>query len=466
MILLAILVINIGIGFADAAPVEQWNRLYFCKIDGFEYCDSRAESVQQVSDGGIVIAGYNSAYNWGANPYTEGWLRKTNAYGALLWTRIYTEPFQEYFIKSVRQTSTGYILAGVRHDSGTDKNVALIIRTDTNGNKIWAKGVLEGYEAAYAQQTSDGNYVFAGQTEGGGAWLYKFNSIGNKIWEKKYPDTSWATAVRQTRDGGYILTGHGNPGRVFLLKTDVNGNMVWIKNFGEHDSTGYSVQQTTDGGYIITGITYTYGINYGDGWAIKTDTYGNKLWDKTFVANSNDDYMYSVQETKDTGFIFAGQTFDPLDGKNCDAWIIKTSKLGSVQWSKEIGGTQCDTAKSIQQTKDLGFIFVGQKGSNAWLQKLIEPYITVISPNGGEIWAKGSIHTIKWSSIGAGDYAKIELLKGGYVNKVISSSTPNDGSYSWTISALQAYGTDYKIRITSISKPTIKDTSNYNFKIY
>lgn len=381
MVLLAILIINIGIGFADAVPIEQWNKVYTCNIVGFASCESRAVSVQQISDGSIVFAGYHFAYNIGGNPYREGWLRKTNAYGTLLWTRIYTEPFQGYTINSARQTSTGYILAGVRHDSVTDKNIALIIRTDTNGNKIWAKGFGGGYEALYAEQTSDGNYVFTGQVAGGGAWLYKFNSLGNKIWEKTYSDTSWATTVRQARDGGYILTGTGNLGKAFLLKTDANGNKVWIKTFGSHDSGGNYVQQTTDGGYIITGTTYTYGTNYGDGWAIKTDAYGNKLWGKTFASNVNDDYMYSGQETKDAGFIFAGQTYDPLDGKGCDAWIVKTNKLGSIQWSKKIGGTQCDTAKSIQQTKDLGFIFVGFKGSSAWIQKLIEPYITVVSPN-------------------------------------------------------------------------------------
>lgn len=465
MILLAILIINIGIGLAGAVPVEQWNKLYSCSIGGFTSCDSIAESVQQISDGSIVLAGYNSAYGTGIDTYREGWLRKTNAYGTLLWTRIYTEPFQDYTIHSVRQTSTGYILAGVRHDSGTGQSTALIIRTDTNGNKIWAKG-FGGGNANYAEQTSDGNYVLTGQATGSGAWLYKFNSLGNKIWEKKYPDTSWATTVRQTRDGGYILTGSGSIAKSFLLKTDANGNKVWIKTFGGYDSGGNYVQQTTDGGYIITGTTFTYGENYGDGWAIKTDANGNKLWERIFASNVNDDYMYSGQETKDGGFIFAGDTHDPLNGKSCDAWIIKTSKLGSVQWNKKIGGTQCDVAKSIQQTKDLGFIFVGTKGSNAWLQKLIEPYITVVYPNGGEAWTKGSTRTIKWSSIGVGGYVKIELLKGAYVNRVISSGTPNDGSHNWYVPSTQAYGTDYKIRITSTYNSIYKDVSNNNFKIY
>jgi len=92
--------------------------------------------------------------------------------------------------------------------------------------------------------------------------------------------------------------------------------------------------------------------------------------------------------------------------------------------------------------------------------------LTVTSPNGGQNWARGSVHSITWTSVGSpGAYVKIELLKGGVVNLVISSSTANDGSYSWTIPSTQTVGTDYKIRITSTSITSITDSSNSNFQI-
>lgn len=92
--------------------------------------------------------------------------------------------------------------------------------------------------------------------------------------------------------------------------------------------------------------------------------------------------------------------------------------------------------------------------------------ITVITPNGGENWAKGTTKTIKWSYIGnPGSKVKIELLRNGAFNKLISSSTPNDGSYNWAIPKLQTVGKDYRIRITSTSNAIYKDISNANFII-
>jgi hypothetical protein len=94
------------------------------------------------------------------------------------------------------------------------------------------------------------------------------------------------------------------------------------------------------------------------------------------------------------------------------------------------------------------------------------PALTVTSPNGGQNWARSSVHSITWKSVGSpGAYVKIELLKAGVVSKTLSTSTENDGSFSWTISSTQTVGTDYKIRITSTSITPISDSSDSNFAI-
>lgn len=78
------------------------------------------------------------------------------------------------------------------------------------------------------------------------------------------------------------------------------------------------------------------------------------------------------------------------------------------------------------------------------------PSITVTSPNGGENWARGTTHIIKWDRTGnTGKPVKIELFRGDKLSLTISSETSNDGSYRWIVPLSQTLDSNYKIKITS-----------------
>jgi len=87
-------------------------------------------------------------------------------------------------------------------------------------------------------------------------------------------------------------------------------------------------------------------------------------------------------------------------------------------------------------------------------------YITVNSPSGGGTCYKGETKTINWNSDNAGSNVKIELYKNGKYHSTITSSTSNDGSYSWTIPTSISSSSSYKIKITSASNSNVYDYSN------
>lgn len=91
--------------------------------------------------------------------------------------------------------------------------------------------------------------------------------------------------------------------------------------------------------------------------------------------------------------------------------------------------------------------------------------ITVTSPNGGESWTTGASSTITWSSSNLTGYVRIQLNRdypAGTWETVISS-TVNDGLHSFAVSGAAASAA--RVRVTSVSYPTVGDTSNAAFAI-
>ncbi|MBI4467706.1 MAG: choice-of-anchor D domain-containing protein, partial [Acidobacteria bacterium] len=97
--------------------------------------------------------------------------------------------------------------------------------------------------------------------------------------------------------------------------------------------------------------------------------------------------------------------------------------------------------------------------------------ITVSVPNGHEAWCRGSTHTILWSSVGVSGNVRIELSTNGGSTypTVITSSTANDGSYSWTIPSATPASNLCRVRITALSAvtsgPNPANASDANFCI-
>jgi len=235
------------------------------------------------------------------------------------------------------------------------------------------------------QQTRDGGYIVAGLsfstdipgvTNHGSAdyYLLKLNAKGAVVWQKMYGGSGidFAYSIQQTRDGGYIVAGHSSstdiPGVTihgindcYLLKLDANGAVVWQKMYGgSGDDFAYSIQQTRDGGYIVAGYSSSTNKDY---YLLKLDATGAVVWQKMY-GGSFDDVAYSIQQTLDNGYIVAGYaTSTNIPGVTnhggSDYYLLKLDVNGAMVWQKMYGGSGDDEAYSIQQTSDGGYIVAG-----------------------------------------------------------------------------------------------------------
>jgi hypothetical protein len=231
------------------------------------------------------------------------------------------------------------------------------------------------------QETIDHGFVVAGTqandfSSPGDVFLMKTDSTGAPSWKKRFAVTGggMANAVRQTGDGGYIVVGEtgtqtGNR-RVYALKTDASGNASpgWPKTYGASDSHGYAVLEVNNpDGYMIVGYLYKSPQENENVYAIRTDTTGSVIWEKSdygagLCNGAMGDFGRDVAATPDGNYVIAGTT-------GCNGWkgfLLKIDGQGNVlqDWPKMYGGTSIssvETVYSVAVAPD-GFVLAGTRG--------------------------------------------------------------------------------------------------------
>jgi len=372
---------------AFAQPVEEWNRTFGGPGNDL------GSAVQETTDGGYVIIGVTESYGAGDG---DVWLIKTDSDGNEEWNKTFGG-YEYDSGKSVRETNDGgYIIAGRTESYGDGDSDLWLIKTDPDGKKVWDKtfGGREDDSGSSVQETSDGGYIIAGSTESYGAgdydvWLIKTDSSGTEQWNKTFggPGADWSNSVLKTEDGGYIVTGYtesyGAGGKdVWLIKTDSDGNKLWDKNFGgPDDDSGSSIWGTRDGGYIITGganAVHNADVHRsaGDAWLINVDRNGTVRWNKTLSFwNSGYNIATSIQETKDDGYILTGYSFGPGYQR---AWAIKADQEGDLRWTKTFDRRGNKDLRSIKIVGNDEYLLAGSFGTyeagdlDAWMIKIRE----------------------------------------------------------------------------------------------
>ena len=91
--------------------------------------------------------------------------------------------------------------------------------------------------------------------------------------------------------------------------------------------------------------------------------------------------------------------------------------------------------------------------------------LSVTTPNGGQKWTIGKKYAIKWRKGTGGTSVRISLTKSGRHYKWISKKTRNDGRYTWKIPTSVAAGSAYKVKIKSVKKKRVLDSSNRYFTV-
>lgn len=313
------------------------------KIFGWEATDE-VRFIQQTIDGGYIFGG-SIGVRGGLSTFS---IIKLSSNGDIEWQKNYADDSPANIAYSLHQTvDGGFIVAATDNFSNYQANI-LILKLFSDGSVEWSK-TYNGSNNDLPHsilQTVDGGYLLAGRTNSFGAgeydiWILKLASDGKIEWQKTYggSENESAYSFQQTSDGGYIVAGQTNSfgaGQFdfWILKLTPLGAIEWQKTYGgSQNDVAYSIQQTLDGGLVVVGETQSFGAGYNDFWILKLTILGEIEWQKTYGGHQYEEASF-IQQAVDGGYVVAGSTDTYGEGKR-DFLILKLFSNGDINSSCE-----------------------------------------------------------------------------------------------------------------------------------
>lgn len=306
-------------------------------------------------------------------------------------------------------------------------------------------------------------------------WVVRIDSSGTKLWDKRFGGTDRDLCFKVIQNTeGYLLIGNSRSGNdgdktspnkgeddIWLIQIRPDGTKLWEKSFGGSGTDeAFNAIMLSDGSYIISAHSNSpaggdkstssqKGGRYGlDLWILKIDKNGNKIWDKTFGGDGDEETPTALTATKDGNFIIAVGSASNLSGDRTeslrgikDFWIIKLSPSGNKIWDKRYGTSLQDVPYDIQEFQDESLIIGGFSEAGIDGDKTSPSYgaadywLIKIDKNGNKIWDK------TFGGSGADYIVGLDQNKTGYILVAGQTISPQSGNKKDTLKTVSGFDT-------------------------
>jgi hypothetical protein len=347
----------------DAAGTQLWTRL----LGSSEEDDGVAVATD--ADGNVVVAGRTEG-GLGGNTNGGGsdmFVAKYAGDGTELWVRQIGESWSDA-AHGVATDPAGNVFVGGTTNGALDGDVTsidntdvVLIKLDPGGAQLWLRqlgGSADDVTWGVATDASGNAFVagYTGDSLGGSpshggtdAFVVKIGPDGTRLWTRQFGTAfnDEAVGVATDTDGNVVVSGRtegdlaaDNAGvyDAFVVKFDPAGTQLWARQVGGalHD-TAYAVATDPSGNVCLAGTTSNTldgnAIAGGrDGFIVKYDAAGGKLWLRDFGSPQDED-VYGVAVDGSGNAFVAGQTTGGLDGNvnagGSDAFVLKYDAAGN-----------------------------------------------------------------------------------------------------------------------------------------
>jgi len=171
----------------------------------------------------------------------------------------------------------------------------------------------------------------------------------------------------------------------------VDLSVVWNKTYGKpgaNDSAYSIIQIPGDRGYVFSGETESFGAGEADAWVVDLSRSGDERWNRTY-GDRGMDTARSVINTSDGNYLFVGAFTYIMgeDRKDTDVLVVKFSPTGDIIWNETFGGPEDNaTAYAVAETADGGYIVVGKTAF--WGEPDTDALVIKLNRSGSEEWSR------------------------------------------------------------------------------
>ncbi len=306
----------------------------------------------------------------GERPGSDATPAQTSGEVLISWEKEFGGPHFDHF-SCVRGTRDGCFVAVGSTDAtvlfSRRRDDVFVVKVDGEGSLLWKRTFDHDGEIDDAQSVvplEDGGFLVRVTSRpwggiGNRIRLIRLDPSGKSIWDKALPlvdhENFGSGCLEPARGGGFLLTAaiekpSADPYEdmdILLIEVDEKGEISWKEVLGgKARDKANCLWPTRDGGVILAGNSNSYGAGDPDIYLLKTNAAGKEEWHRTFGGPLVDSAS-SVRQTEDGGYLVTGSIDGALwlgssygPGKS-DGFILKTDGLGNPIWERRFGGT-CD----------------------------------------------------------------------------------------------------------------------------
>jgi len=357
--------------------------------------------------------------------------------------------------------------------------------TSPNGGEVWSSG---SQRTIYWSSTGIQSVLLEYSTDSGSTWntIISSTTASNGYYNWNIPNvTSNKCLVRATDISNNAYTDVSNS--VFsiiaptLAITYPNGGETFVA------STNQTIRWTSNG--VSSYVKLEYSINSGSTWNVITSAASNTgsyVWSVPNTPSTDckvrvtDYYVTSVSAVSNGTFtIKSPQPTIVVNSPNGgESWTI--GSLHNIAWSSvSVANVKIEYTTNTGTSWNTIIASTPSSNGNNYYQWSIpnvastkckvrisdvsnsnimdesdalftipNPVLTIISPNGGEVWGSPSSRYIYWNAVSV-PTVKIEYTTNGSLwNTIVSSTSGTTGSYLWSVPS-GINSTNCKVRITS-----------------